>query len=368
MDKNFINPAIEVLTSEIARYNLRLLGFISNIEGVVTDFLTANPEVLPTAEDLKDETQFTFYKEQRLLPAFYASNKFSKFAKANKRNPALKQTFKSLLKKNQAHRGSAYNALWNTLFNFYWCYLFEHPEQYPVLTPSDLERHLYVLLSSKLSLFVTELSSPHSRHWQYFFEVMSLVTLTALHKWTVLNDDEKADIAGNVYLAFAEKLNLKEEIEKLSDMDAATLLGYAYGITRNMIYEHFRKNKKYNTISFDDIPKQLTEDDVDENEWDLPIDSPTDAIEASEAADLFLEVLFDCNHPLHKNLIGKYEEDVQILLLHRRDGLTYSDIVEQLFIGLSDEDRHKKNISIRKKMERVKHLLKSRFIKMVKGL
>jgi RNA polymerase sigma-19 factor, ECF subfamily len=155
---------------------------------------------------------------------------------------------------------------------------------------------------------VSEGDSGDVRHLEEVSDRSSLRYQAALHRYLIRclrNNEDARDLAQEAYLRFLQ-LPPEREIDQPQ--------AYLFRIAINLVYE-LRRRQKHRLVSFDSELAEARANVAVDGAWTDPSEDVSSAEQLSR---------------LLKQIPAGYR---RVLILHKRDGLTYEEIAEQLQIS-----------------------------------
>lgn len=384
MASNTEQQTLELLTKENERYRLERLGLFRDVR----------EEAVVLARMFPPDDGEPFHEwKNRCLREFYRIKGFGAFCRRNIQNPEFEAVTASQMR-------------------IYLRKLFETSEQTDTdkyLAPDndtlsyalepDLFQEIYTLRFSQIPAFgntqeldgycrnlvhshfpvpepriINGMKTNKGFYWEKFYLKLKPITAAFCYQMSRISGDNNihdiwSDTCISVNRAVVEQ-RLKEPV------DARSIISYSVGVLKNKNKEIARSRAKAPT-DIDTIQYKLTAED-EEKYFNNPVTKPEnfpsqagslanyiDFSDKTSVQGYFIVILYNKEHPLHKELIKGVEDKVQRMFEHYIDGLSYEDIVAKHFGVKTGKEQTKECARVRQEIKRLKASLYDRYRKML---
>lgn len=383
MGKEVREILTEILKKEKERYKLDKIGFFRDIP-TEADYILSHVDCGNfTMENVE---AYSSWRES-VLRAFYADKHFSSFIRSHTGEAAfqkmIRELFLSILEYRFTHEQrteidrclapagktlayllneEAYETLYQNYFH----------SSLRIDSTLELNRYCFGILRERFPLTMEEviryLKQDDKKGWENL--CARLKTLTESVTKSVIGsyrDDAIHDMWTETCFELRKAI-LNEKLQ--GNVEPCGLISYAAGIIRNKIREFFRKQKKEPYLFIEDWERDLSfkdsqwychefkEDSVMKDFLDLKDIDIDDDYEFRMALSC---VLYDREHPYHRQLIQGLEDKVDILLAHYVRNQSYEEIAFEKYGPLPEKEMKKKTDKLRQDVSRVKIKIKERF-------
>lgn len=354
-----------ILEKENERYKLIHLNFFSNLEAEAV-FIEENFNASILG--------FAAWKEV-VLAKYYKARDFKSFVKKNKETSLFKSVIKNIFNTElhsmcklgvrtetdyylSIHSDSLSYALQNKMFNDLYLEYFVSGEP-NAETAEELYKYCQKIIARLFPLseqfIITQLVNNDEFFWNKIYKKMKYLVNVLNNNYLPSEMSTRDDIWSESCCILNNALRSGKITQPIS---CGVLFGYAIGIVRNKNKELLRIASKNICNICDDIEKYIMAENKSQNYIDLQyIDGMDDEF------DFLAQILYNENHPQHKEFIAGLEDKVDILFAHYLNKMTYEEIVKERRGNriLNEKELRTESAKLRKDVSRLKKVLKERF-------
>lgn len=378
---------IEILTKECERYHLDRMGF-TDPQRLIND-----AQSLMSQLGEKGHTPLSLRKTD-VIRNYYREKGFSKFCREHINDIRFENMIFSLMKVHLAHTkkmneltdSDKYLSAENDSVSYGLSKKhFEEIytlEMNPFITfghPTELEQWCKEVISRHFPIsqeaIISQMEQNDPFIWEKFYiKLRGICNAICYQMSKTTADNNTHDLWSDTCLTINKAVTTGIMSKPLT---AKAIISYAVGIIKNKNKEKFRKRKN-EPLPIDSLEYKI-EDSKIENFFDNPITTiknfPSHSFRFSNYIDIsdessvrgyFIVILYNKEHPLHKELISGLEDKIEKLFLHYIDELPYEQIVTRYYGEQKGLDLIRRTAQVRQEIKRVKETLLKRYYKLLK--